>query len=91
MSARLRRLALLAGLAFPLSGCLPGERRAPSAPLQAGMTREQVSRNWGAPASMSRAMSDLGENENWLYSDGRSADFANGVLTGFSGPDSPRK
>jgi hypothetical protein len=85
------RLPLLAALAVSLCGCLPGERRAQSGPLQAGMSREQVIVGWGPPESMSRATSELGENEQWLYSDGRSADFSNGVLTSFQGPESPRK
>jgi hypothetical protein len=87
----LRRLALLAALALPLSGCFSGERRGPRGPLHAGMTREQVSERWGPPESMSRAMSDLGENEQWLYPDGRSVDFSNGVLTGFQDSVAPAK
>jgi hypothetical protein len=55
------------------------------------MTRDEVSASWGAPASMSRAKSDLGENEQWIYPNGRSADFENGVLASFEDPALPRK
>jgi hypothetical protein len=47
------------------------------------MTRENVSASWGFPANKIRATSDIGENEQWVYDDGRSVNFDNGVLTSF--------
>ena len=80
---RLRSLPLLAALSLSLSGCLQGAQRIQNGPLRKGMTREEVSASWGFPANKIRATSDLGVNEQWVYDDGRSADFDNGVLTSF--------
>jgi hypothetical protein len=71
-----------------MSACAHGSRRIAHGLLRAGMTREEVSAAWGIPASKARAASDLGENEQWLYSDGRSAVLDNGRLTSFQDSDS---
>ena len=81
---------VLAALVLSLSGCAHESRRIAHGPLRSGMTREDVATSWGAPASKARAASELGENEQWLYSDGRSAVFDNGILTSFEESESKR-
>lgn len=83
MRPGLRRLSSLAALALSLNGCAPGAQRREIRPLRLGMTREEVSASWGFPASKARAASELGTNEQWIYADGRSADFDDGVLKSF--------
>lgn len=84
-----RRLACVLLLAWPLTGCVRADRRIANAALRLGMTREEVSASWGPPASKTRASSDLGENESWIYADGRSVEFDGGVLKSFEDPASP--
>ncbi|HXS99653.1 MAG TPA: hypothetical protein VN915_03190 [Elusimicrobiota bacterium] len=88
----MKRLALLAALAVPLSACAAGEHRAVRrGAISVGMSMDQVSEIWGPPANVVRATSELGEDVQWIYSDGRLADFDGGAVKSFEDPASPPK
>jgi hypothetical protein len=91
-----RRLALLAALALPLSACSSAETRSENRSIRkgaisVGMTMEDVSTVWGPPTNIVRATSDIGEDVQWVYADGRSVDFNEGVVKSFEDPGAPPK
>ncbi len=85
MRLTLPALSFLAALALAVKRLHRGRPRgSKNGPIRVGMTMQEVSASWGFPASKTRATSDLGSNESWVYADGRSVNFNNGVLMSFS-------